>query len=157
MTAVITGLGGIVQRIQIAKDTATVRRYHISYAYEQTSMQRLKIETSYRDVIDPSTVIVAHGIRTYTISALASQKLAAMDDRDGRIVPRDLEDIRFLTERHGMALDAPLRRSIADLVSDGGVALADKYRLAYASAVEYTVDDLTATICSLLEYRERIV
>jgi hypothetical protein len=93
--------------------------------------------------------------RTYTISALAAQKLAAMDDQGGRIKPRDLEDIRFLTERYGADLDESIRTSIADLVADGGVALANKYRHAYVIDEERSEDDLTATVLSLLAYRDK--
>jgi hypothetical protein len=156
ITAALTGMGGAVHSIQLTKDTATVRRSIVSYSCGDAAIMRFKVETSLRDPIDPATVVMRQGVRTYTISVLAAQKLQAMSAEDGRTVPRDLEDIRFIAERYDADLHHSVRSAIADLVRDGGERLLTRYRAAYAFSEGYTEDGLTETLLGLLAYAERI-
>ena len=156
ISAALSGMGGVVRDIQLTKDTATVRRYIVSYALGDAAMNRFKVETSFRERIDPATVVMRHEVRTYTITVLAAQKLRAMNPDDGRTVPRDLEDIRFIAERYEGQCDPAVRRAIADLVRDGGDALLSRYHSAYAFSAGYSEGGLIETVLSLLAYRERL-
>ncbi len=155
ITAALTDIGGTVHSIQLTKDTATVRRAIVSYSCGDAVIMRFKVETSLRDRIDPATVVMRQGVRTYTISTLASQKLQAMNAEDGRTVPRDLEDIRFIADVFDADLAQGVRRAIADLVLDGGERLLVRYRAAYAFSEGYTEEGLTQTLLDLLAYAER--
>lgn len=158
ITDAITSVGGTVQDITLRKDTDLVRRYSVRYDYGATRGVSFKIETSLRDPIKQEDVAVINGIRTYTIDALARQKLYAMrTDTGGRVAPRDLEDTVFIALNHHHTLSQETRTRIADLVMDGGSALLSRYQAAYQISPENSDDELLASIEALITYRKKLL
>ena len=83
------------------KNTETVQRYKIHYKLPESvrgANQLLKVETSFRDQIDPVDVETVSGIQTYRLEKIYAQKLAAAQ---GRSAPRDIYDLAYLTARFG--------------------------------------------------------
>jgi predicted nucleotidyltransferase component of viral defense system len=96
--------------IRVKKDTATVKRYMVSFQ-GPAGPGTLKIETSFRTAdIDPQAVIVRDGMRIYDVSTLIEQKLGAAENR---AKVRDLYDLEFLarTYRDRFTPDRALRLS----------------------------------------------
>lgn len=137
-----------VQRheLKIVKDTETVQR--IKSHYQGISGDRLlKIETSFRNAPDESSVVVVNGIRTYKIATLIEQKISALSNRTAA---RDLFDVAFLSANYlndfpSPALDA-LRLMLQDLN-----AIEQRFEDAFEEDEILVAEDLSALVLQISE------
>lgn len=97
---------------RVAKDTPTVKRFFIHYQEEDAKTKTpLKVEISYREIINPLATTVIDGIRTYDLNTIFIMKKGAYESRD---TLRDLYDVSFLCATYWDELSASNQMGIAD-------------------------------------------
>lgn len=130
--------------IKTVKDTETVQRLKIHY--RKGAVDRLlKIETSFRQAPNPESVINISGIKTYAISALIDQKLAALV---GRTKARDLYDVAFLARTFRAEFSADASTRLTDILRDLD-ALEGRFRLAFEDDSILRIEQLPALLVQL--------
>lgn len=128
------------------------RRFRIHYINPDSGkLQLLTVELSFRTQPDADVVVVADGIRTYTIPALFDQKLNAADDRTKA---RDLYDLGFLAESYGDSFSTE-QISRADEFSRNWEGLAGRYRRAFQT--DELLKDITTADDRALLFRIAIL
>lgn len=103
-----------LEKINIAKDTKTVKRYKITYNNDM----HLKIESSFRNNIDKNDVTVISGIRVYEPMAILNMKFAAVYGKRNRTKARDLHDIVFLAVKYGSLFNQEHKKQLERLAND---------------------------------------
>lgn len=104
-----TGFGCYVK-----KETDTVQRCTVHYDDDRV----LKIETSYRDTVDPSDTAIIEGISVYKLDPIAQKKADAYSSRD-RL--RDLHDISFIVNEQWDALCPVTKSMLRRVLLDKGL------------------------------------
>ena len=113
-------------RIKVVKDTATVQRLKVHY--RKGAVDRLlKIETSFRQTPSNDSVEIRSGIKTYKVSSLINQKLAALV---GRTKVRDLYDVAFLARTYRSEFSDQAVKQLTDMLADESV-LEGRFQLAF--------------------------
>jgi predicted nucleotidyltransferase component of viral defense system len=100
-----------IKSLDVLKDTGFVTRYRLVYG-TNLGDERLKIETSHRNKIDPDDVCLVNGIKTYKVEKLIGFKLLAAKERT---VARDLYDIHFLVHQYPKAFGAGEINQLRDM------------------------------------------
>jgi predicted nucleotidyltransferase component of viral defense system len=109
-----------IEDLILKKNTPTTKRYMLHY--EGSVNKPLKVEFSYRQAgtIDENDIVVADGIRVYTIEKLAELKILAFI---GRMQARDAFDVAFLLENYSEAISdhclAQISKRVGELTLDG--------------------------------------
>lgn len=130
--------------IKTVKDTETVQRLKIHY--RKGAFDRLlKIETSFRQTPNSGSVVTLSGIKTYTVSALIDQKLAALV---GRTKARDLYDVAFLARTHRAEFSADASAQLTDILRDLD-AIEGRFRLAFEDDFILRIEQLPALLVQL--------
>lgn len=111
-----------------AKDTDTCKRAFIHFGQKKP----LKVEVSYRDIVNAQDCVRINGIRVYDIDTLMIKKTFAFSHRD-KI--RDLYDITFIYKHYKSLLCYKTLQMLRDVVSHEGL---DKFDF----IMKYQRDDL---------------
>lgn len=102
--------------INIPKDTNTTKRYKISYNDGRLSNERtLKLETSFRDKINPEDVAIFNGIKAYKVQPMISMKLNAIKSRTKA---RDFHDIIFLAKNYTSDFSKSQQKAFVELLDN---------------------------------------
>ena len=134
-------------KIDVLKDTKTVRRYRINYG----DNINLKLETSLRGTPDDNDITEINGILTYKINELIRQKLRALN---GRTAARDLHDVVFLYENFLNDFDEDGLEEIKDLY-DNQSSILEEYTPAYNEDPILSITDLLQDMSKFIEVYER--
>jgi predicted nucleotidyltransferase component of viral defense system len=130
--------------VKTVKDTETVQRLKVHYRKEAVD-RLLKIETSFRQSPSTESVEVRGGIKTYKVSGLIDQKLAALV---GRTKARDLYDVAFLARTYRDQFSEAAMKQLADITTDLD-ALEGRFRLAFEDDSILRVEQLQGLILQL--------
>ena len=121
-------------KIDLKKDTDTVRRYRIIYNNDKN----LKLETSLRDAPADNDLINKNGILTYKINRLIQQKISALN---GRTAARDLHDVIYLYENYLNDFSENDLKTIRELYDNQSDILTE-YTPAYSEDSILDIDDI---------------
>lgn len=130
--------------VKTVKDTATVQRLKIHYR-SQTVGRLLKIETSFRQAAATTPSIKVNGIKTYPLSALIDQKIAALL---GRTKARDLFDVCFLARNYPNDFSPLAKQQLTAQLHDLN-ALESRYRPAFVDDGILTAEQLPELVLQL--------
>lgn len=131
-------------RIKVVKDTATVQRLKVHYRKGEVD-RLLKIETSFRQTPSNDSVEIRSGIKTYKVSSLINQKLAALV---GRTKARDLYDVAFLARTYRSEFSDQAVKQLTDMLADESV-LEGRFQLAFDDDSSLRVEQLPDLISQL--------
>lgn len=130
--------------IKVVKDTATVQRLKVHY--RKGAVDRLlKIETSFRQTPATNSVEIHSGIKTYKVSSLIDQKLAALV---GRTKARDLYDVAFLARTYRAEFSDQAATQITAMLAETNL-LEGRFRLAFDDDSILRVEQLPELISQL--------
>lgn len=130
--------------VKVVKDTATVQRLKIHYR-KGTVDRLLKIETSFRQDPSADSVQIRSGIKTYKVSNLIDQKLAALV---GRTKARDLYDVAFLARTYRREFSDQAVQQLTDMLAVKCI-LEGRFRLAFEDDSILRVEQLPNLISQL--------
>ena len=103
-----------IEKIKIAKDTKTVKRYKVAYNKDM----HLKIESSFRNSIAKNDVTVIDDIKVYKTMAILDMKFNAVYGKRNRTKARDLHDIVFLATKYGSLFSQEHKKQLERLAND---------------------------------------
>jgi predicted nucleotidyltransferase component of viral defense system len=132
--------------VKTVKDTETVHRLKAHYRQEAND-RLLKIETSFRTVPNPESVVVSDGIRTYRIGALIDQKIDALA---GRTKARDLYDVAFLARMYREEFSTNALQKLTGLMADVN-AMESRFQEAFVDDTILSVEQLPALVLQIAE------
>jgi predicted nucleotidyltransferase component of viral defense system len=130
--------------VKTVKDTETVQRLKVHYRNEAVD-RLLKIETSFRQSPSTEFVEIRGGIKTYKVSGLIDQKLAALV---GRTKARDLYDVAFLVRTYRDHFSKEALQNLATITHDLN-ELEGRFRLAFEDDSILRIEHLQELVLQL--------